>query len=227
MSEGFTNQGSILSKDLRAILNTERADAASEINCMQVGTIQSVNLAVGTVTVQLVLRRQVWNNPPSGGAPNAQPTVVPYPTLVDVPLYAPAGGTAFLTMPVAVGDTCIVLFNDRDLDPWWSTGSANAVPNDPSRVHSLADGVCLVGIRAKTNPIPTWNATKAQLRNGTSYLSVGPLIGVGNATTTLKLVLDMLAMVLTNWVDTHGDTPNPATLAAITAWMAMVNSLLE
>ena len=228
MNSAFTNQGSILPQGLRAILNSERADAAADFNCVQTGTIQSVDLTLGTVKVQLNLQRAVYNNPPDGSAPNPEPTIIAYPLLVDVPLYVYSGGTGVLTMPVAAGDSCIVLFNDRDLDPWWSTGSTGVLPNDLSRVHSLADGMALVGIRPKTNPIANWDATRVQLRNTHAVVSVGPeFVRIANNVTSLYTLLTNLANALEGWVNTDSTTPNPATVAQIAAFKLLMQELFE
>jgi hypothetical protein len=49
-------------------------------------------------------------------------------------------------MPIAADDTCLVLFNDRNMDDWYLTGKISA-PAD-NRIHSIADGIVLVGIRS-------------------------------------------------------------------------------
>jgi hypothetical protein len=50
---------------------------------------------------------------------------------------------------------------------------------------------------------------------------------VSNGAITLKTVLDALCTALTSWVDTRGDSPNPATVALITAVKLQADTLLE
>jgi hypothetical protein len=52
-------------------------------------------------------------------------------------------------MPIQSGDTCLVLFCDRDLDNWFESGQITTL--NSNRVHDLSDGVALVGIRHKQN----------------------------------------------------------------------------
>lgn len=148
----MNNQGPIPQPDLRSILNQERDTTSSGINAIRVGTIVSFNPGKQSVVVRLVNPSIVYNA--AGGPTSIPPDPVAYtiPDLVQVPVFVLCGGTAFLGMPIAAGDTCIVLFNDRDLDPWWSNGTTGAPPNS-DRMHSLADGIALVGIRPATKPI--------------------------------------------------------------------------
>lgn len=232
----ISNQAQITQPGLRTTLDQTAQRLAAQINCVQVGIIKAFDAGSQTATIELVLQRQVYNNPGSGilnapgGNPQppvpAPPTIVAYPTLFQVPVMVLSGGTGVLTMPIAAGDTCVVLFNDRDLDPWKAQGAAPAPPNS-MRVHSIADGIAFVGVRPMTNPQAGYSATKAQLKNNGGEVSVDAKVNIKNAATTLKAVNDLLATVLLAWVDTNGDTPSAATKTAIMAWQAASDSLLE
>ena len=67
------------------------------------------------------------------------------PIVRDVPVVFPGAGGFRLTFPVAVGDSCLLLFSDRSLDTWL-TGGGEADPVDP-RAHHLSDAVALLGLR--------------------------------------------------------------------------------
>ena len=235
MSAPILNSGPIVLSHLRGLIDNSLDDLASKINKVQVGRIVAFDPGPpATVQVQLVLQRQVWNNvAPAAqqstqggtGAP-IQPTILAYPALFKVPLWTPMGGAAVLTMPIAAGDFALVLFNDRDLDPWLTTGGVGSPPND-TRMHSLSDAIALVGLTPFNAGVAGWDPAKAQLRNGTSGISVGPKIGIYNAVTSLKLVIDTLVTVLLNTVQTDGSTPNAATIIAINALKILGDSLLE
>ena len=81
------------------------------------------------------------------------------------PSWSLFGGSSFLSMPVAEGDNCIVLFNDRELDQWYS--GTSQVPQTP-RVHDLSDGIAIVGINPLTKSIATYLANGIRLSHGGS-----------------------------------------------------------
>jgi hypothetical protein len=181
------------------------------------------------------------------------PTIVNYPVLVNCPVFFATGGGFVVTMPVAVGDPCLLLFNDRDIDTWFSTGAI--APPNTSRAHDLSDGFALVGFRNATNPVPgatsataaemrssdntakasiaqaisqLINATEVKLAVGTTVVDLDTAhIGISNSSTSLKLAVTALITALLNWVDTHGDTPNAATVTALNNAQTTFNSLLK
>lgn len=258
----MTNQGPIPQVSLRDVLNAERDSAFAALNKIQVGTIVSYDATKQKAQVQLVNKRVVYNTPMTTSVVPPDPQLVPYPVFVDVPVFVFSGGGSFLSMPIAAGDTCLVLFNDRDLDPWCTNGTTGAAPNS-TRMHSLADGIALVGIRPFSNPIAgtsatdiivkhssgdslTLNGTLAGLAraNGTNITAKdgsaeittaagatvkadGTKVLISDGAITLKTVLDALCTALTSWVDTRGDSPNPATVALITAVKLQADTLLE
>ena len=78
---------------------------------------------------------------------NNQGHVADYPLLLDCPVVVLQGGGAYIDLPIAEGDYCLVLFNDRNIDTWWDTGNV-VVPRN-RRKHSLSDGIALVGINPR------------------------------------------------------------------------------
>lgn len=222
----MTGLGSIQAPDLRALLTGLKTEIFAGFNCHQLGRIVSFKAAAQTAEVELIIQRVVFNLEQEIGAGlQLTPRVVDYPILVDVPVFVLSGGGAVITVPVAAGDECLVLFNDRDIDNWFATG-APAQPNT-ARMHNLSDGLALVGFRSKRNPVASYSMTDLELRFAGGKISIADKIRVANAATDLKTVLDNLITALTSWVDTHGDTPNPATIAALNAVKAQADSLLK
>lgn len=96
---------------------------------------------------------------------------VPYPILLSIPLIVMGGGNACLTFPVAKGDQCLVLFNDRDIDNWVRGGTSGPVSSP--RLHSFSDGIALVG--PHQFPITDYDNTRVVLRgslDGTTMVGV-------------------------------------------------------
>ena len=120
------------------------------MNCVQIGTITAINSS-GTVTVavnfQKIIRGVVAipNNPVMGDQ------IIDYPALVNVPVFIYQGGGAAILMPIKVGDTCLLLFCDRDMDNWFE--NATIAPPNSDRVHNINDAIALVGIN---NSLSLW-----------------------------------------------------------------------
>jgi hypothetical protein len=118
---------------------------------------------------------------------------VEYPVLDDCPVFVISGGDSSLSMPIAADDTCLVLFSDRNMDDWYLTGEIR-VPAD-NRIHSIADGIVLVGIRSladlKVYPsIPTLDggSKKIAIKNDDKDLKT-LLVSIN---TTIKSTIDTI-----------------------------------
>lgn len=148
----MSTTGPIPNAELRSVLDDSTDSAIAGMWKVRIGTVEAFNPATQTVTVQIVNPVQVFNRLDSGSQISQNPQLYPVPPLIQVPVAVLSGGSAFLGMPIAQGDIAIVLFNDRDLDPWLSTGTAG-MPTNSDRMHSVSDGIAIVGIRPYNNPI--------------------------------------------------------------------------
>ena len=198
--------------DMRALLQALKSEVLTEFNCHQVGVLKGYDPGTQTATVQLVLKRAIYNNPPHGSMIQPQPIIMDYPTLVQVPVFVYTGGGAYIVMPFAPGDPCLVLFNDRDLDPWFTFGTAPSLPNS-NRLHSLADGMCLVGFRPATKLL-------------SNVPSDGQHIAIGNSSGTLRAALDALCTALETAV-ISGSAFSAPTIAAIAAAKASIDAIIQ
>lgn len=222
------NQPNLLVPDLNLFMQNKKFEIKSEMNCIGIGTVISFNDADLTVTVQINYLRVIYGGA-AQSAPNNDSVVnqnVPYPQLVKCPLLIASGGKSYLSFPIIAGDNCVIFFNDRDIDNWWSTGSSSSVPNT-NRVHDLSDALIFVGIRAENNPISGYNQNGPQLTNGTAFISVEDAIRIQANNVTLKQALDSLMNALLTWVDTNGDTPNGATIANLNTAKGLIDEVLK
>lgn len=162
----------IAEPQLQDVLNSVLRQSSMNINCVQIGTIK--NYDPSSCTAQVTINFQTQLN-------DADATIKDYPLLVDCPVFFLTGGSSYISMPIEVGDTCIVLFNDRDIDNWWYSGSV-AVPNS-GRVHSLADGMVLVGVRSQANKI-TLKDNIIEVFGGTNK------VNLGNSAVSLKYLMN-------------------------------------
>jgi hypothetical protein len=148
--------------DLRDFLLKRKDEIKSEINCVSIGTINSFDADTQTVDVTINYKRIIRGE---------TPRTVSYPILVNCPVIILNGGGAYLTFPIDTGDTCIVLFCDRDMDNWVEYGNTDSAPNT-DRAHDLSDGIALVGVFSKKNNLETYAADKVKLAFGESYITI-------------------------------------------------------
>jgi len=172
-----------LTPDLPTLLDMKLRDMLASLNCNKVGTIESFDTTKQTATVKINIKLQVGS------------TVKDFPLLADVPVFVLGGGDRVFTFPVRKGDTCLVLFSDRDIDNWFTTGGAE-LPSSP-RLHDLSDGMALVGFRSLANPVDSYSSTDCQARNGQSVLSIGEKISLKNANTDLLSAMNAILTALT------------------------------
>ncbi len=147
--------------------------AMAAMNCVGLGTIQSFDAATQTATVTMNYKRLLKD---AAMAPNNIDTIdviAEYPQLIKCPVMITNGGGAALTFPIATGDPCIVLFNDRDIDNWVLTGNTASPPNS-ARLHNLSDAIALVGIKSNAKLISGYDGTNVKLVFGGGYVSIDP-----------------------------------------------------
>jgi len=178
--------------------------------------VVSFDTTTQSAWVQLAVLRMV---PQPGSNPPAYVTKT-YPVLVQVPVYIATGGTGRLTFPIVAGDPCLVLFNDRDIDTWWTTGNT-AAPNTP-RAHDLSDGLALVGFRNKANQLANYNTTAAELAYAGGKLKVADKVALDGSALTLKQLLTDITAALTV-LDTK---TGPSAAAAIAVVNTDISNLM-
>lgn len=201
---------------LQDLLNLLKKDIFIHLNCHHIGSVQSFDSSKQTAMVSIAYKKTIFEPDPVTGAYSAK--LIDYPVLIDCPVIVLGGGAASLTFPVAPGDECLVLFNDRDIDNWFKSGQTGPVATP--RLHSFADGFALVGIRSMNSVLQGYNSVNAVFQNGTSGVSVAPddVIKIYNATTTLNTLLQQILTqleILANTPAVPGNPINPAVAAAL------------
>ena len=170
--------------DLRSLLTALGLESRKQVNCARIGIIQSFNPANQTVTVQ-VAQQQVLSTSPEGVQ-----NLAPFPPLVSVPVFFPCGGGFTLTFPIAPGDECLVIFNDREIDNWLLSGGDQTTPTT-ARIHDMADGMAFVGFRSfprSLNPIISTSSTQLRSDDGKTYVEVADG-GIVNAVAPVSINL--------------------------------------
>ena len=149
-------------------LNLLKKDILLNLNSHHVGTVQSFDADNQTCTATINYPKTYFELNSVTGL--YQPVLVNYPLMVDCPVMSLGGGLAALTMPVKIGDECLVLFNDRDLDNWFQGGAGAAVATP--RLHSFSDAIILVGLRSLGNVLSNFDLARGVLRGGSAVVGV-------------------------------------------------------
>lgn len=126
------------------------------------------------------------------------PFLVDYPIIADCPVIVLGGGTCHITFPISKGDQCILMFNDRDIDNWYSGSTTSA--NQSPRLHSFSDAVALIGPNNLNTVIENYDAIRAIITNGTVKNGINPQTNKLTLTngTSLNTLLQNLCTQLEN-----------------------------
>jgi hypothetical protein len=228
-----TQIASPVAPDLRALLDSFKQEVMVTLNAHSLGEVVSYDATKATCTVKVKILRQ-FNG-----------TYLEYPILTDCPVFQIMGGPTYISVPITAGDPCLILFNDWDIDNWFTTGNT-AVPNTP-RTHSLSDGLVLVGFRnlAKTPPVTSSDSLLLIHNTANARVTVGATTSmtIGSQQVTLKAngkvsiansagdqfrtAMDSLFTALTAWVNTGGSTPNATTVTAINSAKTAFDAIFD
>ncbi len=159
--------------DLASYMMFIKQNILSSINSHHLGTIQSFDPSNQSANVSLNYKK-VFNG-----------NIVEYGVLVDCPCIVMGGGGGYVSFPISIGDECLVLFNDVDMDHWIANGQMD-VP-DTTRLHSFSDAIVLVGLRSFARPIDDYDSSNVIL-----HAKGSRLISLENEVTNLKTVLNGL-----------------------------------
>lgn len=215
---------------LNDLLNLLAKDIMLSINCHAVATVQSFNATNQTVTATMNYKKSFYKKQPNG---NYKTELKNYPILIDVPAIVLGGGGFSQRFPIKSGDECLLLFNDRDLDTWFSSGQIAGVPTP--RLHSFSDAIALVGLRSEVNSLPDYDPDKYQVTNGKILFSLSETKAeISNATKSLKTILEDLINAI-NGLKVTGITSgpglsaslDPGTISALAAVTSDLGDLLE
>lgn len=162
-------------EELTDVTNDSLITALANTHTILIGRIE--NVGATTIDVQPVIQRVVDGNN------------ISLPIFPSVPPVFLQGGTSYDAHPIAVGDYCLLLVNERCFDRWYM--GEDGLPPLEMRMHDYSDCFALVGVNpasmAKT--IPTTierfgdsTVTGAWIHTG-SYDLTGPLTVTGDTTT--------------------------------------------
>lgn len=191
-----------------------------DLKCHDIGTIQSFNK--DAQTAQVTINYKKTYNLKNGISGIYENVLVDYPILLDVPVVVLRGGGARLTFPIVVGDQCVVMYNDRSIDGWFQSGQVGPITSP--RLHSISDGIALVGLSSMANPLEDYEDDFAGLNWGETSVGVTEdKVRVKNADQNLKDLLqdlcdkigDLTSAFVTNAAALVVSTPSPGSPAPL------------
>lgn len=220
--------------NLRDLLELWKRNVMLSLNCHAIGTIESFNNENQTVSASINYPRTYYKKSTDSAESESgfyKPVTVNYPVLVDMPIVILSGGNSRLTFPIAKGDQCLILFNDRSIDQWFQNGQKATL--ELNRLHSFSDGIALIGLRSLVSAIDDYDTARAVLKNTNAQIAVGAnKIEISNATRDLKTLLQDLitaikAITVSGVTIGGGTSGVPVNIASFTSISAQIGELLE
>ncbi len=187
---------------LSDLLDLLKKEIMLGLNCHHVGTVQSFSAATMTVTASINYTKTFFQLNPA--SQTYLPVQVNYAPVLKAPIICLGGGKANLTMPIAAGDECLLIFNDRDIDNWFSGGTTTQA-NATGRLHAFTDAFCLVGVKSIPNVLAAYDTVRALITNGNASIGINPSnnkvtiknTAVGTLNATLQNILTQLGNLCT------------------------------
>ena len=157
--------------DLTAVLRELKRDIGISLNCCQIGIVESFDAARQLVSVRLALKQVV------DIAADGTKTLKEHPVLLECPVVVLYGGSSYISFPIAPGDNCLVIFNDREIDQWLYNGAQQTQVPMTARIHDINDGFALIGIHSLQNSIANYLTNGIRLhRDGDTKIDITPAL---------------------------------------------------
>lgn len=154
------------------------------------------------------------------------------PVLPCVPVVFPGGGGYRITFPIAVGDTCLVVFSEQSLDKWLS-GTGGDVDPGIDHGHALTDAICIPGLRpfgSVLSSCPTDEATIGkdtgkQIHLEAATITIGDKSGSDFVALAGKVLTELQAIQSAFSGHTHSGTTLVPTVGGVPGTIAGVTGL--
>lgn len=154
----------------------------------------------------------------------------------NVPVQWPSsnGGSAFIHMPLKVGDFGIVIFSERSIDTWLAGEGDSVSPEDP-RHHHLSDAIFIPGVLPFKKALSISSPDNMILKNNNMTIEIDPSgkIKIEGAAQELLTVIDSFmtnvigATIIIPSGSSAGTYPlDPATVAALTIDQTNLQTLI-
>lgn len=140
--------------DLADLVRQAIADRLSDVHVALPGKVVKYDAAKQVADIEPQIRRTLAD---ADGAPVNEDL----PILPCVPVEWPRGGGFFVHLPLAVGDTGLVVFSERSIDTWRAKGQLTAAGD--RRTHGLSGAVFRPGLSPSSSVIADADAAEMTL----------------------------------------------------------------
>lgn len=147
---------------LKDLLDLHKRDVLLSTNCHHIGVIDDFDPVTQTAKITIPYKKTFFKK--SATSDDVEPYYVEYPPIIDCPVVVLGGGAGSLRFPIRKGDECLLLFNDRDIDNWFSGSQSSGTAS--LRLHSFSDAIAIVGIRSRLNLLKDYDPDKTELKHG-------------------------------------------------------------
>ena len=141
-------------------------DVQKSINCHRIASIQAFNPTTQRASVQIVDYLYLPETE------NGTVKIITPALITNVPVQINSTTTGGLTIPINVGDFCLLAFNDRDLNNWLLSGETKNVELASFRLHDYSDAIAIIGIFPNTANIANYNNTATELFYNNTRISL-------------------------------------------------------
>lgn len=135
-----------ITPDMAEVIADAIESALIDVHVALPGAVQSYDVVEQTATIELQVKRTL----PKGDGTYATEDL---PVLENVPVEFMRSEVFAVTLPLAPGDTGLVVFSEMSIDQWRSKG-ANTSPGDIGR-HTLSGGVFRPGLAPNSRKLKT------------------------------------------------------------------------
>lgn len=158
-----------------------------DVNVAMPGRVESYDRATQSATIQPLIQRGFIDE-------EGVRAVRDVPPINRVPVAFPGGGAYSITWDLAKGDTVLLVFSQRSLDKWKSSGDKVDPLDD--RTHDVSDAVAIPGLRSLNNP--TAQVASGAMVVGAPAIKLGGIAAVDNVLkgTTYRTAEDLLIVGL-------------------------------
>lgn len=170
--------------DIVNLLSKLKEDVSNSIRVCMPAKIESYDFKTQKASVKVTMQELYEDG-----------STVDYPIISGVPVVFMAAGGASINLPVLKGDSCFVIFFDRDMSNWL-LGGAGQKPNS-TRSHNMSDAVAIMGLSPFTNTSKTENNTDVLINYSGSKITIKP-DGILNIETTKDINIDSAETVNMN-----------------------------
>jgi phage gp45-like len=166
--------------DIVTLINRINSNASNSLRVCMPGRVETYDFKTQKASVKLDMKELYSDN-----------TEIDYPIVSGVPVVFMSSGGASLTMPINRGDTCLVIFADRDISSWLLGGSG--LKPESRRSHALTDAIAIMGLNAFITPSKAENNTDVLLSFSDSKVRLKPN-GIVHIETAKEVNIDTLVI---------------------------------